>query len=120
MQAAADALGSGQIAQGPRVERFERDMAAFVGVQGGVAVSSGTAALELALRALTIGAGDEVIMPSYVCAAPWLATQRVGAQATLVDIDLNTFNIDPLAARRAITKKTRAIFSRICSASPPT
>ena len=58
---------------------------------------------------LTIGAGDEVIMPSYVCAAPWLATQRVGAQARLVDIDLNTFNIDPLAARRAVTKKTRAI-----------
>ena len=109
LQSAAEVLGSGQIAQGPRVEQFERHMATFVGVQGGVAVSSGTAALELALRALMIGVGDEVIMPSYVCAAPWLATQRVGAQATLVDIDVNTFNIDPLAARRAITKKTRAI-----------
>ena len=107
--AAAEALGSGQIAQGPRVERFERSMAAFVGLQGGVAVSSGTAALELALRALRIGAGDEVIMPSYVCAAPWLATQRVGAEARLVDIDLNTFNIDPLAASQAVTNKTRAI-----------
>src|SRR6185295_1304601 len=107
--AMAEVLRSGQIAQGPRVEQFERDMAAFVGVQGGVAVSSGTAALELALRALTIGAGDEVIMPSYVCAAPWLATQRVGAQATLVDIDLNTFNIDPLEASPAVTNRTRAI-----------
>ena len=109
LRATADVLRAGQIAQGPWVERFERSMASFVGVQGGVAVSSGTAALELALRALGIGAGDEVIMPSYVCAAPWLATQRVGAQARLVDIDLNTFNIDPLAARQAVTKKTRAI-----------
>lgn len=107
--AVAEVLGSGQIAQGQRVERFERDMAAFFGLRGGVAVSSGTAALELALRALKIGAGDEVIMPSYVCAAPWLATQRVGAQARLVDIDLNTFNIDPLAACQAVTSKTRAI-----------
>jgi dTDP-4-amino-4,6-dideoxygalactose transaminase len=84
-------------------------MATFFGLQGGVAVSSGTAALELALRALKIGAGDEVIMPSYVCPAPWLAAQRVGAQAQLVDIDLQTFNIDPAAARCAITKRTRAI-----------
>jgi perosamine synthetase len=109
VQATAEVLRSGQIAQGPRVEQFERDMAAFFGLQGGVAVSSGTAALELALRALKIGAGDEVIMPSYVCPAPWLATQRVGAKAQLVDIDLQTFNIDPAAARRAITKRTRAI-----------
>ncbi|MDE3218671.1 MAG: DegT/DnrJ/EryC1/StrS family aminotransferase [Nitrospirota bacterium] len=109
LRATVEVLRSGQIAQGQWVERFERDMAAFVGLQGGVAVSSGTAALELALRALRIGAGDEVIMPSYVCPAPWLATQRVGARATLVDIDLNTFNIDPLAACQAVTNKTRAI-----------
>lgn len=109
LRATAEVLRSGQIAQGLWVERFERDMASFVGVRGGVAVSSGTAALELALRALDVGAGDEVIMPSYVCQAPWLATQRVGAEARLVDIDLNTFNIDPLAACQAVTKKTRAI-----------
>ncbi|MEK7236347.1 MAG: DegT/DnrJ/EryC1/StrS family aminotransferase [Nitrospirota bacterium] len=109
LRVTADVLRSGQIAQGPWVEQFERDMAAFVGVQGGVAVSSGTAALELALRSLNVGAGDEVIMPSYVCPAPWLATQRVGAQARLVDIDLDTFNIDSLAACQAVTKKTRAI-----------
>ena len=108
-RATTEVLRSGQIAQGPWVERFECGMAGFFGLQGGVAVSSGTAALELALRALRIGAGDEVIMPSYVCPAPWLATQRVGAQATLVDIDLNTFNIDPLAACQAVTNKTRAI-----------
>lgn len=109
VRATAEVLRSGQIAQGPWVERFERDMAVFFGLQAGVAVSSGTAALELALRALRIGAGDEVIMPSYVCPAPWLATQRVGAEARLVDIDLNTFNIDPIAACQAVTTKTRAI-----------
>jgi len=109
LRGAAEALGSGQMAQGPRGERFERDMAAFFGLQGGAAVSPRTAALELALRALRIGAGDEVIMPSYVCAAPWLATQRVGAQARLADIDLDTFNIDPLEASRAVTNRTRAI-----------
>ncbi len=109
LRATAEVLRSGQIAQGPWVERFEREMAAFFGLQCGVAVSSGTAALELALRALRIGAGDEVIMPSYVCPAPWLATQRVGAEARLVDIDLNTFNIDPIAACQAVTTKTRAI-----------
>lgn len=108
-RATTEVLRSGQIAQGPWVERFERGMAGFFGLQGGVAVSSGTAALELALRALRIGAGDEVIMPSYVCPAPWLATQRVGAQATLVDIDLNTFNIDPLAVCQVVTNRTRAI-----------
>jgi perosamine synthetase len=108
-RATAEVLRSGQIAQGPWVERFERGMAGFFGLQGGVAVSSGTAALELALRALRIGAGDEVIMPSYVCPAPWLATQRVGAQAMLVDIDLNTFNIDPLAVCQVVTNRTRAI-----------
>lgn len=109
LRVTAGVLRSGQIAQGPWVERFERGMASFVGLQGGVAVSSGTAALELALRALEVGVGDEVIMPSYVCPAPWLATQRVGAQARLVDIDLHTFNIDPLAACQAVTNKTRAI-----------
>ena len=109
IRAASEVLRSGQIAQGPWVERFEQGMASFMGRQGGVAVSSGTAALELALRALGVGAGDEVIMPSYVCQAPWLAVQRAGAVARLVDIDVDTFNIDPVAARDAITEKTRAI-----------
>ena len=109
LRTTAEVLRSGQIAQGPYVTRFEAAMAGFFGLQGGVAVSSGTAALELSLRALRIGPGDEVIMPSYVCPAPWLATQRVGAEARLVDIDLHTFNIDPFAASRAVTTKTRAI-----------
>jgi dTDP-4-amino-4,6-dideoxygalactose transaminase len=84
-------------------------MAAYMGLQGGVAVSSGTVGLELALRALGVGHGDNVILPSYVCSAPWLAIQRVGAQARLVDIDPDTYNVDPHKVRKARTSRTRAI-----------
>jgi dTDP-4-amino-4,6-dideoxygalactose transaminase len=107
--AATDVLRSRRLAQGSAVERFERSMAAFLGLAGGVAVNSGTSALEVALRALEIGPGDEVILPSYVCAAPWLAVRRVGATAKLVDIELETFNVDPDAVRRACSSRTRAV-----------
>ena len=100
---------SGQLSLGPHVEEFERGMAAFVGVSGGVAVGSGTAALELALRALGVGPGDEVILPSYVCAAPWLATVRVGAAPRVVDIDLTTYAIDPGLAGKLLSARTKAI-----------
>jgi dTDP-4-amino-4,6-dideoxygalactose transaminase len=107
--AATEVLRSRRLAQGSAVERFERSMAAFLGLAGGVAVNSGTSALEVALRALEIGPGDEVILPSYVCAAPWLAVRRVGATAKLVDIELETFNVDPGAVRRACSSRTRAV-----------
>lgn len=109
IRAATDVLRSGRLAQGPVVEEFERRMAAFMCASGGVAVSSGTAALEVSLRVLGVGPGSEVILPSYVCAAPWIAVQRVGATACLVDVDPETYAIDPLAAKRALTAKTRAI-----------
>lgn len=109
IRAVTAVLQSGHLAQGAVVEQFERGMAAYVGVAGGVAVNSGTMALEVALRVLDIGSGDEVLLPSYVCAAPWQAVQRVGAQARLVDIDPETFQIDAALARAAITSKTRAI-----------
>lgn len=109
LQAAIEVLRSRRLAQGGMVEQFERGMAAYFGLAGGVAVSSGTAALEVALRALGIGSGDEVIIPSYVCAAPLLAVQRVGAMPRVVDIDLETFAIDPAAARQALTSKTKAL-----------
>lgn len=109
IRAVAEVLQSGHLAQGAVVERFERGMAAYLGLAGGVAVNSGTMALEVALRVLSIGPGDEVILPSYVCAAPWQAVQRVGAQARLVDIEPETFQIDADLARGAITSRTRAI-----------
>ncbi len=109
IRAVTDVLQSGHLAQGAVVEQFERGMAAFLGVAGGVAVNSGTMALEVALRVLGVGPGDEVLLPSYVCAAPWQAVQRVGAQARLVDIEPETFQIDADLARAAITSRTRAI-----------
>jgi perosamine synthetase len=108
-RAVAQAVRSGWPAQGARVEQFERRMAAFVGVRGGVAVSSGTAALKLALLALGVKRGDEVILPSYVCAAPWLAAHQIGAKPKLVDIEPDTYAIDPVQAKKALTRRTRAI-----------
>ncbi len=109
LRAVTEVLRSGQITAGPMVAQFERGMAAYIGLHGGVAVSSGTVALELALRALGVGHGDNVILPSYVCSAPWLAVQRVGAQARLVDINPTTFNLDPQKVRKARTSRTRAV-----------
>lgn len=105
----ARVVRSGALVQGACVERFERRMAAFVGARGGVAVSSGTMALELALLALGVGRGDEVILPSYVCAAPWLAVRRVGATPRLVDIEPDTYSIDPVRVGKALTRRTRAV-----------
>ncbi len=109
ISALTEVLRSGQVAQGPRVEAFERGMAALLEVQGGVAVGSGTVALELALLALGVGPGDEVILPSYVCAAPWLATVRVGASPRIVDIEPDTYAIDPAGAEKALSPRTRAV-----------
>jgi len=109
IRAAVEVLRSRQLAQGGMVEQFERGVSAYLGLSGGVAVTSGTAALEVALRALGVGPGDEVILPSYVCAAPLLAIQRVEAMPRPVDIELTTFNIDTTAARRALTSKTKVL-----------
>jgi dTDP-4-amino-4,6-dideoxygalactose transaminase len=109
IQAVTAVLQSRQLAQGSVVEQFERSMAAYLALAGGVAVSSGTAALEVALRTLGIGAGDDIILPSYVCAAPWLAVKRVGATPQLVDIELETFSLDPVAVRKTLTAKTKAV-----------
>lgn len=102
-------VASGRLAQGPQVQAFERAMAELLGVRGGVAVGSGTAALEVALLALGVGPGDEVLLPTYVCAAPWLAVTRVGATPTLVDIEPQSYAIDPDAVRKALSLRTQAI-----------
>jgi dTDP-4-amino-4,6-dideoxygalactose transaminase len=109
LQALTSVIGSGQLSQGPRVEEFEQGMAALLGVAGGVAVSSGTAALEVALKALGVSPGEEVILPSYVCAAPWLAVVRVGAQPKIVDIEPDSYAIDPAAVKKALSARTSAI-----------
>lgn len=108
-QAVTKVVRSGWLAQGARVEEFERRMASFVGVRGGVAVGSGTAALELALLAIGVKSGDEVILPSYACTALWLAVRRTGAAPKLVDIDPESYAIDPAQVKKAVTRRTCAI-----------
>jgi perosamine synthetase len=108
-EAVLTVLRSGQIAQGPRVAQFEEGVARLIGMHGGVAVSSGTAALELALRGLGVSVGDEVILPSYVCPAPWLAITRVGAKARVVDIEPDSYAIDVARVGKTLSRRTRAI-----------
>ncbi|NLC55690.1 MAG: DegT/DnrJ/EryC1/StrS family aminotransferase [Armatimonadetes bacterium] len=102
-------LASGMLAAGEQVAAFEAELSQFVGAAGGVAVQSGTAALHLALRVLEVGPGDEVILPSWVCAAVLNAVHYVGACPVVVDVDPATGNLDPAAAARARTRQTRAL-----------
>lgn len=109
VQAVEDTLRSGLLAQGHRVRLFEEAVAAELHRRDGVATSSGTAALYLAMRALGIGEGDEVILPSYTCVAPIHAIRLSRGTPVLVDIDRETFNICPDDTRRRLTPRTKAI-----------
>jgi len=94
---------------GPDVAAFEREFAAYIGVEHVVGVANGTDALELAYRALGIQAGDEVILPVNTFIATAEAVTAVGATPVFVDVDDETLLIDPAAAESAITERTRAI-----------
>ncbi len=109
-RAAVDAvLRSGMIAQGPEVAGFEEDFSALVDGRHCVAVNSGTSALHMALIALGIGTGDEVIVPSFTFAATANAVKLAGANPVFVDIEADSFCMDPDAFDAAITSRTRAV-----------
>lgn len=105
-----EALRSGFVSSvGPLVPEFEAAIAARLNAKGAVAVQSGTAALHLALHALGIGPGDEVILPSLTFIATVNAVLYVGARPIIVDVDPITWCIDPVEVEIAITSKTKAI-----------
>jgi len=107
--AVAAVLASGALAQGPRVVAFEEAFSGLVEQRMCVAVSSGTAALHLALLAHGIGAGDEVIVPSFTFAATANAVRLTGAEPVFADIDPVTFCLDPEAVAAAVGPRTAAI-----------
>ena len=100
---------SGQFVGGEWVERFEEQFARFVGSRYAIGVGSGTAALELALKAVQIGAGDEVILPANSFFATAEAVSNVGARPVFADVNPTTFHLDVASAERLITARTRAI-----------
>lgn len=107
--AARDAILSGWVTQGPQVAAFEREFAALVGAPYACAVSSCTTALHLALHALGVGPGDEVITVSHSFIATANAIRYCGAVPVFVDIEPRTYNMDPALVERAITPQTKAI-----------
>ncbi len=103
------ALESGALAQGPRVRELEERFAEFVGVPHAVATSSGTTALHLGLLAQGVAAGDEVVTVPFTFIASATAILFTGARPVFVDVEADTFNIDPARIEAAITPRTRAI-----------
>ena len=108
-KAVCEVLRSGSYILGPNTKAFEQEMADFYGCKYTVGLNSGTDALHIALRALDIGAGDEVITVAFTFVATTEAIGIVGAKPVFVDIDENTFNMDASKLEAAITPRTKAI-----------
>jgi perosamine synthetase len=109
--AVAEVLESGLLTMGPKVEEFESELARVCEQRHAVAVSSGTAALYLAVLALGVGDGDEVLVPAYTFPATANAVALAGARPVLVDVDPETMNLDPARVEAAVTKRTRAVLA---------
>ncbi len=108
-EAVARTLASGWYLMGAELTAFEREYAEYIGVKHCVGVGNGLEALHLSLRAMGVGAGDEVIVPSNTYIATWLASSQVGATPVPVEPDSVTYNIDPTRIEAAITSRTKAI-----------
>ena len=107
--AVARSLASGWYIGGPEVEAFEQEFAMYTEAQHCIGVANGLDALHLALRAMDVGPGDEVIVPSNTYIATWLAVSQCGAAPVPVEPDAHTFNIDPALIEAAITPRTKVI-----------
>ena len=109
-------LDSGRYVSGPGVEKFENEFANYVGASFGIGLSTGSAAVELALKAVGVEKGDEVIVPSMTFIASIEAILEADAVPVLIDIDKSTWNIDANLIEKAITSKTKALlFSSPCN-----
>ncbi len=107
--AVARVLKSGQAILGPEVKAFEQEACQYLGVQHSIGCASGTDALLLALQALEIGPGDEVILPPFTFFASAGTVCRLGARPVFADVDPATLNLDPLQVENKITERTRAL-----------
>ncbi|MBA3412373.1 MAG: DegT/DnrJ/EryC1/StrS aminotransferase family protein [Actinobacteria bacterium] len=110
-QAVADVLESGTLTMGPKVEELEAELARACGVEHAVALSSGTAALHLAVLALDLGEDDEVIVPAYTFPATANVVAVTGARPVLVDVDPHKMNLDPGKVYDAVSPRTRAVLA---------
>ena len=111
LAALAEVVESGQLTMGPKVAELEAALAEAVGTAHAAVVSSGTAALHVALLGLEVGPGDEVIVPAYTFPATANVVELCGAHAVLADVDAETFNVDPAAVAAAVTPRTKAVMA---------
>src|SRR5262245_34250477 len=109
--AVLDVLRSGWLTTGPRAKDFEQRFAEYVGARHAVALNSATAALHLALEALGLGPGDEVIVPTWTFAATAEVVVHLGATPILVDVDGCTLNVTTDSVLRAMTPRTKAVMA---------
>ncbi len=112
-------MARGQFILGPEIQKFEEKWAEYCGKRYAVTVGSATDAISLMLRAYGIRRGDEVIVPAHTCVATWMGVSAIGAIPVPVDVDISTFNINPLGIPEAWTEKTKAIlavhlYGRVC------
>lgn len=104
-----DTLRSGWLTTGKKTALFEKNFAQYIGAKHALAVNSGTAGLHLALEAVGVGPGDEVIVPDYTFTASAEIIRYLGADPVFADIDPKTLNMDPVEIRKALTPRTKAI-----------
>ena len=104
-------MASGRYIGGQEVEALESEFAAFCGVRHGVGTGNGLDALTLALRALDVGPGDEVVVPAHTFIATWLAVTAAGATPIPADVEAQTGNIDPQRAAAALSQRTKAVIA---------
>jgi dTDP-4-amino-4,6-dideoxygalactose transaminase len=109
MRNVSEVLRSGWLTEGSQVATFEERIKKYIGVNYAIAATSCTTAIELALRALKIGLGDEVVVPDFTHPATGNMVRWVGATPVLVDVDLFSYNVDPEEVEKAVTKNTRCI-----------